>query len=546
MTTSEGIVKDHVQLVLPSSSPPQSKGNSISRISWILCPYLIAAVFALWGLHGASGTDIPDSDAARHAMNGVFFRDLVHEGHLHDPVAYGKWYYAHFPSLSLPYHPPLFPIFEAVLFAMTGVSVFSARLAISLFTFAAAVLLYRLVQSTHSRALALIAVPAFFAIPLSRSLASEIMLEMPALAFVVAAVYVIRDLEFRFSIRTGILFALLASAGVWTKQTVFLALIPFVLALVARKLRLFAAWKIWVSCAVIAVATVGLLSLSVFIHSTGMNQTWPHRTLNKTMTANWAFYYDSSCIQIGVAATLLLGILVPVLLFSPDRFRQPFRRDYLYVSWLIAEIAVILPLGAFDERYLFFAYPPMIVLICSALFFLSQKLLPGIPQPVLPAVLVFGWLLFFSHSKPNYLAGPSQVAETLTQAHASRILYCGRSDGSFIFAWRSLHSLPNTTVIRGDKLPADTFAGNNIEQFANRYGVEYVVMEKTAEDQPWNSLHPDSGHLLLKTTVPLLSSRPRRSGYLSVYRLAHPTSHPEDRLDMHISVLNQDMEFSVQ
>ena len=79
-------------------------------------PYAIALVFALWSLRGLeSGTPV-DTDAARHAMNGVFLRDVVLHGHPMHLVAFAKAYYSRYPSLSIPYHPPLFPLAEALFF----------------------------------------------------------------------------------------------------------------------------------------------------------------------------------------------------------------------------------------------------------------------------------------------------------------------------------------------------------------------------------------------------------------------------------------------
>jgi hypothetical protein len=46
-------------------------------------------------------------------MNGVFIHDLLRDGKLRAPVEYGKYYYGHLSALSLPYHPPLFPLIES-------------------------------------------------------------------------------------------------------------------------------------------------------------------------------------------------------------------------------------------------------------------------------------------------------------------------------------------------------------------------------------------------------------------------------------------------
>src|SRR5262249_49005567 len=155
------------------------------------------------------------------------------------PVQYGYWYYSHFPALSLPYHPPVFPAFEALVYAVFGVSTFAARVAVALATFAAVVLLYKLVLRTHhSQILAACVTITIFALPRVQRLSNTIMLEVPALAFVLAAFFFVTPDDDAFETPRSVLFALFAAAAIWTKQTVFLFLIPFLY------LGLFWRWKL--------------------------------------------------------------------------------------------------------------------------------------------------------------------------------------------------------------------------------------------------------------------------------------------------------------
>src|SRR5215471_5415546 len=129
-------------------------------------PIVLALFFALWGMRGIAGADIADDDAPRHALNGAFVLDLVRHGQLAHPVQYGYWYYSHFPALSLPYHPPVFPAFEALVYAVFGVSTFAARLAVAIATFVAALLLYRVILRTHRAPILAASVAiSFFALP---------------------------------------------------------------------------------------------------------------------------------------------------------------------------------------------------------------------------------------------------------------------------------------------------------------------------------------------------------------------------------------------
>src|SRR5579871_4730124 len=113
-------------------------------------PYALALLFASIALFGYNTTDLVDADASRHAMNGALIYDMIRTGHIFHPVQYAIYYYGHFPAITLPYHPPLFPAIEAVFYAIFGVSVFTGRLAVAVAVGMCCILLYRLVCKTHN------------------------------------------------------------------------------------------------------------------------------------------------------------------------------------------------------------------------------------------------------------------------------------------------------------------------------------------------------------------------------------------------------------
>ncbi len=154
------------------------------RTRWrTLVPYLLALMFAAWGLRGARTCDIVDTDAARHAMNGAFLHDLIRDAEFTRAAEYAKEYYSRLPALSMPYHPPLFPLVESLAFFALGVNVFAARLLVAFAVAATSVLLYNLVLKTHaSHLLAFLTTATFLSVNGSQRLASDVMLEFPALA----------------------------------------------------------------------------------------------------------------------------------------------------------------------------------------------------------------------------------------------------------------------------------------------------------------------------------------------------------------------------
>ena len=194
-----------------------------------LAPFLLAVFFGLWSLRGIRGSSIADYDSPRHALNGAFMLDIVRHGKLAHPVEFGYWYYSRLPALSIPYHPPVFPAFEALLYSILGVNSLSARLAMAIATAVAVLLLFRLVLKSHgSRLLALLVTASFFVLPSVQMLSNIVMLEVPALVFVLSALRFLIPDEQIFQNRRTLYFALFAVAAIWTKQTVFLLALPFI------------------------------------------------------------------------------------------------------------------------------------------------------------------------------------------------------------------------------------------------------------------------------------------------------------------------------
>ena len=228
--------KDSVQSGTPASISQVEEPKVRAGAAWI--PYVLAIFFFLSALWGVGSTDVIDTDAARHAMNGAFIYDMVRGGHIMHPIEYAQQYYGHLPALSMPYHPPMFPAIEALFFALLGVKLVAARAAVAISVGISVLLLYRLVETTlQSRILAACVTVTTLSLWTVQVVSRDVMLEFPALAFTLAALYCLRDMDRSFTVRRALLFGLLAAAAVWTKQhAVFLGAMPFLCAYIATKL----------------------------------------------------------------------------------------------------------------------------------------------------------------------------------------------------------------------------------------------------------------------------------------------------------------------
>ena len=96
----------------------------------------IAAVMmtflAVAALHRHSDGLWFQGDAPRHAVNGLFWWDLVHSLP-RDPLAYALRYYARYPVIAPVTYPPLFYLVEGLSFAAFGSSPYVAKSVVLVF-----------------------------------------------------------------------------------------------------------------------------------------------------------------------------------------------------------------------------------------------------------------------------------------------------------------------------------------------------------------------------------------------------------------------------
>lgn len=527
MSTTSAILR-------PSAGKTPAQAFPSAR-TWTVLPLLLALFFGGWALRGDFHRNVVDTDAARHLMNGVFLHDLVRDGAYLDPAGYGRHYYGHLPALSMPYHPPLFPAIESLIFFLAGVSLTAARITVALFTALSVWLMFRLILDTvGSQAVALAATSVFFATAASLRVAGDVMLEMPSLAFALAALWPIRRLDRGLSLRAGILFALLAGAAVWTKQnTIFLGAVPFMWILITRRWDLLRSKAIWVSTALFGIFVAGVILLPRLMHFSGGNGGWPKRTPIEAALHNLWFYGAEWKRAVTVPGLILIGAVAAAMLLMERRRRLSawLRKNALWLAWSAAAFGLLLPLPAYEGRYLFYANAGLLV-VAFGLVYRVGTLAGGARRawvlPVIAAVPLVAMQFFHSH--PAFLDGPEEAARLVFAGGApSRVIYCGESNGSFIFQVRTHDDHLRTIVIRGDKLGADTFTRAGMEDFARRYGAQYIVLERSVSQKwPWDDLAAlPSPSMEPVSEIPLRSSRRSFNGSLLVYRFRNPSPNPE-------------------
>jgi hypothetical protein len=492
-----------------------------------LLTVLLAIGAVIIAMRGAYGTAPFLNDAARHCVNGVLLHDMVRDGAVLHPVEYARQFYDKLPAISIPYHPPGFAAFEGTMFTLFGVSYPVARLSVALCFGASVWLLYVLAKRlTRIPALALLATALFHSLPLSRRVSSEVMLEFPSLVVSFAALLVlISMLSSEHALRKAIGFGLVAALALWTKQTsVFLAGVPVFAGLLLYRKRILHHLDVLAGVPIIMVSGFALLELMKFAGATSSSG-WPHSTVLEVISHNAGFYTHVLASQLTFAGFTIAICGFAWFVFS--HWKKPFEvESSALIGWIIATAAVPLLLAPFSPRYIIDLLPALILVSLLACYRAAQKIRVPDRIPTIAAAVLVVLSCATGDWPTGRLTGFKEAAAYVAAAHPERILLCSYRNGSFTFELRTLQPDHHTTVIRGDALTAKEVQPEAFAIFLRKYGIEYVVLDQTSVDAPFEGIAmSSSGELVLKKTIPVTGEAPG-TGTLRIYKNVHPITGP--------------------
>jgi hypothetical protein len=496
-------------------------------------PYILGLYFAVSALWGVGRTDVVDTDAARHAMNGAFIFDMVRTGHTWDPVEYGQEYYGHLPALSMPYHPPLFPAVEAIFYAIFGVKLFTARLAVAMGVFAAAVLLFRLIErSLGNSILAGCVTVTMCSLWVSVEVARDVMLEYPALAFMLAAACCLTTWDKGFSTRQAIGFAIFAALAFWTKQhAVLIGGIPPLYSILTGRWKLLLRLRAMLTLVLFAGAVLGYVFLAAHFHNAGVQEAAASKDDLKWIVLRTIPAYATWIAEDFDGITAVFGICSVVLYLVGcwrGRHEAPVYKLGMYWCWILSAVVILVDSGNTNRRYLFFLYPAVLAISYAGLFQGAYRLWGRRYATAIVLAFGCGWFLHAFVDPIEFLRGPGDAAKAVIQDRPTRVLYAGEADGNFIFAARALDSKLQTTVIPAGKLEASKFQPEALEAFCRMYGIDWIVLENVPGNHRWSNLRNNHWSFLsLQQSFPLESTRERwHSGTVDVFRVLGSSTAP--------------------
>ena len=464
---------------------------------WII-PLLLAAFVGLLFLGAPSGNTFSWSDAPRHALNGVFVKDLIAAAPFGDPAGYAYAYYAKYPALTILFYPPLFYATSAPFYALFGVSEQTALLVIGLYYVAFAWGCWRLLRFWFGQWQALAATAMLVGAPEIAFWGRQVMLEIPSLAFSVwSAVLFTR---YRREARAALLYwaLVLLVLAMYTKLTAgFMALVYAGTLLAERRGTLLRDRHAWGAAILAMIGLVPLVILTLkFGQANVQSATGIADSLaSRSTLSGWTWYLERLPGQLGwpLVIAAIAGVALLLKRSRADGFQQG---DLLFWTlWFAVGYLFFSAIDLKEARHSLFILAPVVL---AAVLGLTMCLpaRPALAASAVLAVLVVGQTVML---RPVHYVGGYAKAADFVARHAARdtaVMFSGYRDGSFVFNMRAREDRRDLSVVRADKLLLSVAVRRElgvqekeldeaaIGERIDSLGIEYVVVQPGF----WNDL----------------------------------------------------------
>ncbi len=461
------------------------------------------------------------ADAERHLMDGVFILDFLREMPINRINEFTTNYYAKYPAISIGYHPPLFPLIEALFNAIFGINIWSSRLAILPFAILGVSAWFKLIQRIFNTNTAFWASMLLVTTPFVAQWGWYTMAEIPVLSMAMFTAYVFyRFAETRkpmYLYATAIVFCL----TVWTKQTAVFIILWFMLYLAVKRQFLYFIKRkeAWIAAVIIILLLTPLALITLWLGDQNIAQSIAPVKYSKLSWDNikiYPFLVVDNHISWPVVVLCSIGSGWTI-----------WKRDSRCTYFILLIMCVYLFftfLNAKDERYTIFWIPAFCLFAAlPVLYFQKHKVYCTANMIVLLAIVIYQILLIYKQP-PLYITGYDEaVRYILRENKTSTVFFDGRHKNYFIYLMRALNNKKSIFVLRGDKLLTSSsitpghwlkthaHSSEDIEKIFDNYGIVYIVVEK--EDWTGIKIHQelrsflDSGPFKLVKEIPINTNR---------------------------------------
>lgn len=529
---------------------------NVFRLDRLGLPF-VCVVLAIILLRDIGNSSIGYPDADRFMMDGVFILDFLREMPLTRIYDFTIRYYAQYPALSVGYHPPFFPLVEALFNSVFGINTWSSRLAVLAFALMGVWAWYRLTARIFDHTIAFWSALLLATTPFVVQWGWYTMSDIPLLSMVLVTSYFFYLYTETDHPAYLFLAALLFGIAVWTKQTAVFMAVWFVLyalfkgkALVylRRKECWFAIGFVFLMIAPLAVITVWLgkvnLAQSVGPVESHMppRLSWHNLSLYPIMLAT-----DQIAFPVLVLGTLGLALAA-------------WKRDarMLYFVMLVAATYLVFTfLLAKEARYTLSWIPVFCLAAALPIYYLRSQRTSQIAFGVLLGASILYQIGEIYTKTPHYATGYEEAARyVVLHSESPTVFFDGFNNGYFTYFIRQFDSKRELYILRGDKLLSSSAllpqsflkvhaqTPEDIRGIFNKYGIVFVVVERESHfgipiHQTLRDYLKTESFRLVKT-IPVESNRNVLMGQvLLIYQYLAPQSLSATDLDLDLPVVGK-------
>ena len=457
--------------------------------------FLISITLAVTGKGLLSG-DFWWSDESRHAMDGVYFLDLIKDMPISHLYQYTKQYYAKYPALGLAWYPPFFAMIEAVFYAILGISTFTARFTVIFFALLGISIWYIWIRNIYNYEVAFYSGLLFITTPLVVYWSHAVMLEIPTLTMIILCFYCFYNYFELDKKKYAYYLALSLSAALLTKQTAaFIIPLFFSYILIRKKYKKLIKKECIIAYIILAVFIIPLTIFTLKFGTLGLRVTLGNlKEAGKSGILEQWSYYLYLLPNIVTRPVLILAIIsIPFLIKTKDKKSSLF---LLWIFWWYICFSYIFGAqGASKWNYYgIYVVPPLcllsVLILNSVKNMLNTKLTILISSLVLIAICTYQIILSFNIKTPYVPNIYKEAAKFVTQhPKGTTTLVSAYYDGNFIFHVREYDINKRMIILRADKILVSiavfkkwgvysyVYDENDIYKILQDYGIGYIVVE---------------------------------------------------------------------
>ncbi|MCX4028125.1 glycosyltransferase family 39 protein [Endozoicomonas sp. SM1973] len=490
-----------------------------STIFCILLCFIVAFLF-LTGAPAGGAFSWPDSP--RHALNGAFVMDFIGAAPFYDPVTYAYDYYSQYPALTILFYPPLFSFLLAPFYAIFGVSQETALFVLFICYVFFACGCYFLARQWLTAPLSFGVALMIIASPEIAYWGRQIMLEIPAFAFLVWSSYFLVRYTREQRISYLYLSIALLVLGIYTKLSIAFVCLPYLIALISA--RGYSLIRDKHSYIIAGLAIIGILPLVYLTIEFGQTNVQSAMGISDAIVSRlsidgWIWYALQFPAQVGWPV-LLISTVFLILWLSPFTTQPNIHNSLFLISWLIVGYLFYSSIDLKETRHSIYLLLPIALFAgfsCHYLFqnklvqrglfqnrafqnralqnrALQNKLFKNKELWAATSCILIGvlTLTITTISRPvHYVDGYSDVVDYIAEVTPdnSNVLFSGYRDGSFIFNMRAKSNRPDINILRADKLLLEvavrrslgvkqqSYSEVEINDLINKMGVHYIVAQ---------------------------------------------------------------------